>query len=219
VWTQLKPTGGPPPATKSQAAVFNFVAVTNGNTELLQCNPHNPSLACGSCTAAFDFNVQVEQNFVYSFQVSSYGSIFFGSGCSPHVLEQNVPGFSYRTESASIHRLFATSPNVGLSDTGTRIRLAFGRFQPALAFLFPVTITSRLWSGPFFGMPGQLQLVQPKKHSSEGCVPVTPTAVIGTTPIAKLSQFGNNALATSTTVHTDICPQPERRYWMHRSRH
>ena len=33
VWTQLNPTGGPPPARNSQVAVFDFVATTNGNTE------------------------------------------------------------------------------------------------------------------------------------------------------------------------------------------
>ncbi len=85
-----------------------------------QCEPHNGALLGGSGTSAFDFSVQVTEGSTQSFNYRNYGTELFGPEFPPALLEQNVPGFNYSTETGFYSpSLFTSAPTVGLADFGT----------------------------------------------------------------------------------------------------
>ncbi len=53
-----------------------------------QCDPHNAVLLGGSGKAAFDFSVQVEENFSSAFQIRNYGTVL---GPTSPLVEQKCP--------------------------------------------------------------------------------------------------------------------------------
>lgn len=183
-------------------AIQPAISTTTSGTAVPKCQPHNASLEGGAGPAAFDFTVQVTETFPYSFRVRNYGSILFGSTYPADIAEQNVTGFDYSTESGLyLPSLLAAAPDAGLADTGTRIRLVFSGVRTGTQIFVPVTITTQ---GDFGGRtPGQLQLVKSdiQGDNGPGYVPVTATAMVGTTPVAELSTSGSTRYATYEVIY------------------
>jgi len=170
----------------------------------LRCQPHNAKLIGGAGAAAFDFKVEVQETFAYSFKVRNYGSTVFGSAYPPQIAEQNVPGFVYFTESGFYSpSLLSASPDIGLADSGTRIRVRFNGVVPDVHLFLPVTITLQ---GNFGGRtPGLLQLVaaDAQGNSNPEYVPVAATAMVGTTPVAEIGHIGLAVAATYEVIYSD----------------
>ncbi|HTR35413.1 MAG TPA: kelch repeat-containing protein [Bryobacteraceae bacterium] len=188
------------------SAQSGAIASASGNPSLPVCVAHNASLEGASGAAAFDFNVQVQEVFPFSFRVRNYGSILFGPSFPPEISEQNVPGYPYYTETGFyVPSLITSAPEIGLADSGTRILVKFASVQPKVHLFVPVTITTQPFMSSFFGMPGQLQLVTADQNgaSSPGYVPVKATAMVGTTPVAEVTYNGGDAFATYEVVYDD----------------
>jgi hypothetical protein len=181
----------------------------NPGTGLLQCVPHNASLLGGSGTAAFDFSVQVQEGFASAFKFRNYGTVVYGPEFPQQLSEQNVPGFSYYTESGFYSpSLFTAVPTVGLADFGTRIRVAFQGVTAGTHLFVPVTIGAQAVGcspAPDCSTRGQLQLVQAGKsgNSLPGYKPVPATATIGTTPVAEVNYSGSVGYATYEITNAD----------------
>jgi hypothetical protein len=173
---------------------------------ILQCEPHNAALLGGSGTSAFDFSVQVTEGSTRSFNFRNYGTELFGPEFPPALLEQNVPGFNYRTETGFYSpSLFPSAPTLGLADFGTRIRVSLGSVPAGTHLFVPTTITL---TGPYGeGTPaGQLQLIQADSNgkSAPGYEPIASTALIGTTPVAKASVSGSTAYAIYEVIYSNF---------------
>jgi len=174
---------------------------------ILQCVPHNASLAGGSSTgtAAFDFTVPLAEGFPYSFLYRNYGTFTFGLEYPEPLSEQNVLGFQYRTETGFYSpSLFTSAPAVGLPDSGTRIRIKFSSLPAGVHLFVPATITMTGNYGE--STQGEAQLVQANENglsSSPGYQPVAATAMVGTTPVAEVSYSGSVGYATYEVVYAD----------------
>ncbi len=175
------------------------------SASLPRCKPHNAVLLGGSGTAAFDLSVQVQEGFSYAFKNRNYGTTLDGPVFPGPLVEQNVPGFVYDTETAFYSpSLFTPAPTLGLADFGTRIHVSFGPISAGTHLFVPTTITL----GGEYGegtLQGQLQLVQANDNgkSAPGYQPVVSTAMIGSTPVAKASVTGSTAYATYEVTYAD----------------
>jgi hypothetical protein len=121
------------------------------------------------------------------------------------LVEQNVPGFFYATETGFYSpSLFTPAPTLGLADFGTRIHVSFGPISAGTHLFVPTTITLEGEYGEGT-LQGQLQLVQANDNgkSAPGYEPVASTAMIGSTPVAKASLSGSTAYATYEVIYAD----------------
>ncbi len=190
--------GGAPQATP--ASVLS-------SAPLPRCKPHNAALLGGSGTAAFDFSVQVPNGFSFAFKSRNYGTALDGPVFPASLVEQNIPGYPYDTETGFYSpSLFTPAPTLGLADFGTRIRLSFGPISAGTHLFVPTTIT--LTADYDYGegiLPGQLQLVQANDNgkSAPGYEPVASTAMIGSTPVAKATLSGSTAYATYEVIYVE----------------
>ena len=183
-----------------------------------QCAPHNAVLLGKSGTAAFDFSVQVTEGFAYAFESRDYGTALSGAEFPPALVEQNIPGFGYPTETGFYSpSLFTPAPTLGLADFGDRIRVSLGSIQAGTQLFVPTTITLTGKYGA--GTPeGLLQLVRANQNgnSAAGYDPITPTATIGTTPVAKASVSGRPRTPYTksfTPIHSFWRPPLSRLPW------
>jgi len=163
-----------------------------------QCEPHNAVLLGGSGKAAFDFSVQVEENFSSAFQIRNYGTVL---GPTSPLVEQNVPGYSYFTETGFYSpSLFTTAPTLGLADFGTRIHISFDPVS-AGTHLFVPTHVAMLDS---LGNPtgGALRLIHANESgdSAPGYKPITFAARIDGVGVAEASVSGSTAYVTYEVV-------------------
>ena len=170
------------------------------------CEPHNAVLLGKSGPAAtFDFSVQVQEAFLEEFEYRDYGTTLFGPEFPPALVEQNVPGFRYLTESGFYSpTLFTSDPTLGLADFGTRILVSLGPVGAGAELFVPTTI-ALTGSYPPGALGGQLQLVTANHNGSStaGYEPVASTAMIGSTPVAEASVSGSTAYATYEVVYAD----------------
>src|SRR6202043_483591 len=96
----------PVPISAPQVPVGDILlgkeTTTSSNLRLVQCAPHNSSLLGGTQPAAFDLSLKVTEGFAAALKVRNVGSgtFFYPTTYPPPLLEQNVPGFNYNTESA-----------------------------------------------------------------------------------------------------------------------
>ena len=119
-----------------------IVTSVNEGNPIPQCAPHNVSLLGGAGSAAFDFSVQAVEGFGYAFKNRDDGASFFPPSFPDPLLEQNIAGFTYRSESGFYSpTLFTTAPSLGLADSGTRIRVMFGSHPDGTHLFVPVSIT------------------------------------------------------------------------------
>jgi hypothetical protein len=206
---QVQPTLKLSGAQKLEVAssVEGVEASVTPSPAIPQCTPHNAVLLGKTGpAAAFDFSVQLRETFISEFQYRNYGTALHGPEVPPAIVEQNVPGFPYFTETGVYSpSLFTAAPTLGLADTGTRIRISLGSIASGTALFVPTNITLTGGYGPG-GLPGELQLVQANlsgRSTSTGYEPVTPTATIGTTPVAEASISGTTAYAIYEVVYAD----------------
>jgi hypothetical protein len=97
------------------------------NASIPQCEPHNAVLLGKSGRAAFDFTVQAQESRPAGFEYPNYGTTLFGAEFPPALVEQNVPGFNYQTETGFYSpSLFTTAPTIGHADFGTRLLVSLG---------------------------------------------------------------------------------------------
>ncbi len=187
-------------------ALPGALASITASASIPRCEPHNAVLLGGKGTAAFDFSVQTQEGYAYAFQYRNYGTQLIGPPVFPPILvEQNIPGFPYDTETGFYSpSLFTTAPTLGLADFGTRIHLSLGSISAGTHLFVPTTITL---TGEYAeGTPaGQLQLVQANENgnSAPGYEPVAATAMVGTTPVAQASVSGSTAYATYEVIYAN----------------
>lgn len=163
-----------------------------------QCRPHNAVLLGGSGTAAFDFNVQVSEGRATfnAFKFRNWGTVVTGA-VLPALAEQNEVDYPYGTETGFYSpSLFLTAPNLGLANFGTRIVILLGPVSAGTHIFVPTSVDNHL--------PTQLQLVQADQYgnSAPGYEPVSPTATIGTTPVAEASLLGGLAYAVYEVINS-----------------
>jgi hypothetical protein len=197
------PVGGSP-LTLADSVQGDLASIAT-SAPIPQCEPHNAILLGGKGNAAFDFSVQVTEIFAAAFKFRNYGALLTAPDFSPALVEQNIPGYSYWTETGFYSpSLFTTAPTIGLADFGTRTNVSFGTIQAGTHLFVPTTITL---TGEYAeGAPsGQLQLVQADSNgkSAPGYEPVAATATIGGTPVASASLSGSTAYATYEVIYAD----------------
>lgn len=180
-----------------------------------QCSSHNTALIGGSGTPTVDLFVNVAENFASVFQRRDIGLTADGS-TAPPVYAQNVNGYPYNTESNFYSPgLFASTPEVGLADFGTRIRLTFNNVGPGVRIFVPTSVVAT----SSFGSPQQppspvppgisearLILVQADQYgnsNSPGYAAVPSTTVVAAIPMAEVSYHGSTASATYEVVNSD----------------
>lgn len=194
----------------SQIVAINQAGVVpglSGANALLQCSPHNASLVGGTGTPAFDFTVQATEGFAAAFKFRNYGTVVDGVEDPQQLVEQNLFGFSYNTETAFYSpSLFTTAPTLGLADFGTRILVAFQGVTPGTHLFVPTSIAMQNMNCPSCTDVGQLQLVQSDQNgfSAPGYVPVTATATVGSTPVAEVNYVDSTAYATYEIVNANV---------------
>jgi len=170
---------------------------------IAQCQPHNAVLLGGSGTAAFDFSVQATEGSTTVFKYRNYGTTLDGPEFPPLLVEQNVFGFVYLTETGFYSpSLFTSAPTLGLADFGTRILISLGSVSAGTHLFVPTTITMTGEYGEGVA-PGQLQLVKANENgnSEAGYEPVASTAMIGTTPVAEAYASGSTAYAVYEVIN------------------
>jgi len=170
---------------------------------IAQCQPHNAALLGGSGTAAFDFSVQVAEGSPAIFKFRNYGTTLYGPEFPPVLVEQNVFGFTYQTETGFYSpSLFTSAPTLGLADFGTRILVSLGSVSGGTHLFVPTTITLTGEYGEGVA-PGELQLVKANENgnSEAGYEPVASTAMIGTTPVAEAYASGSTAYAVYEVIN------------------
>jgi hypothetical protein len=183
-------------------SVLGVPASVSSSASFPRCEPHNAVLHGGSGTAGFDFNVQVQEGFAYGFKSRTY---LDGLMLPAPLAEQNVPGFTYATETGFFSpSLFTPAPTLGLADFGTRILVSFGSVSAGTRLFVPTTITL---TGEYVeGSPqGQMLLVHADQNgkSAAGYEPIAPTAMIGTTSVAETGHSGSTAYATYEVLYSD----------------
>jgi hypothetical protein len=171
---------------------------------LFSCVAHNASLTGASGSAAFDFDVQLTEGFSSSLKARTYGASIFGPEFPEPVVEQNIPGFPYNTETDFYSpSLFTPAPSIGLADTGTRILLKFQTLPTRTRLFVPVTITLAGNYGE--NAVGELRLVQANENgvSAPGFQPVAATKMVGTTPVAEVNYAGSTAYVTYDVLYAN----------------
>jgi hypothetical protein len=198
------PQFGPPQAVLAMSEE-GLLASTVSSASIPQCQPHNAALLGGAGTPAFDFNVQAEEGFSYSFRYRNYGTFLSGPEFPPVLDEQNVLGYNYATETGFYSpSLLTPAPTIGLADFGTRILVSLGSVSAGTKLFVPTTITLTGSYG-IGAMSGTLQLVQAgaSGNSAPGYQPVASTAMIGTTPVAEANSSGSTAYAVYEVIYSD----------------
>ncbi len=163
-----------------------------------QCEPHNAVLLGGTGKAKFDFSVQVEENFSNAFQIRNYGTVL---GPASLLVEQNVPGYAYSTETGFYSpSLFTTAPTLGLADFGTRIHISLGPVSSGTHLFLPTHIAMLDSLGNPTG--GALRLIHADENgdSAPGYKPITFAARIDGVGVAEASVSGSTAYATYEVV-------------------
>jgi hypothetical protein len=163
-----------------------------------QCEPHNAVLLGGSGKAAFDFSIQVEESFSNAFQIRNYGTVL---GAIYPVVEQNVPGYAYFTETGFYSpSLFTSAPTLGLADFGTRIHISLGPVSAGTHLFLPTHIAMLDSLGNPTG--GALRLIHADENgdSAPGYKPITFAARIDGEGVAEASLSGSTAYATYEVV-------------------
>jgi hypothetical protein len=188
-------------ALSSQGVAASVVS----SASIPQCLAHNAVLLGGSGTAAFDFNIQVQEGPFYvlggyydAFTYRNYGTALFGPEFPPVLAEQNLVNFEYGTETGFYSpSLFTAAPTLGLADFGTRFLVSLGPVSAGTKLFVPTTITSGSGTPPL-----QLQLVQANQsgNSEPGYEPVASSATIGATPVAEASSSGTTAYVVYEVV-------------------
>jgi hypothetical protein len=206
--TQIQATVGmqglkPVPVANPQQVVAvllrGLVVGAISSASIPQCEPHNAVLLGGAGTAAFDFSIPVTEDFGAAFKGRNYGTSLFGPVFPPVLVEQNVPGFAYFSETGLYSpSLFTSAPTLGLADFGTRILVSLGSIAAGTHLFIPTTIA-------LSSSIGQLQLVQAASNgaSAPGYEPIAATAMIGTTPVAEASSFFSTAYAVYEVIGDD----------------
>src|SRR5581483_8224691 len=152
-----------------------------------------------------DFSIEAQETLLDEFQYRNYGTTLAGPEYPPDVVEQNVPGFVYLTESGFYSpSLFTAAPTLGLADSGMRLLVSVSSLSADMKIFVPTTITLT-GNYPQGTLPGELQLVEANTtgKSAAGYVPVSPTATIGTTPVAAATISGTTAYATYEVVYAN----------------
>jgi hypothetical protein len=176
---------------------------------IAECQPHNAVLLGGSGAAAFDFSIQATEGTAAIFKFRNYGTTLYGPEFPPVLVEQNVFGFTYETETGLYSpSLFTSAPTLGLADFGMRILITVGSVSAGTHLFVPTTITLTGEYGEGTA-PGQLQLVKANENgnSEAGYEPVASTAMIGTTPVAEAYASGSTAYAVYEVIYADPAVQ------------
>jgi len=155
-----------------------------------QCITHNAALRAGAAASGFDFTITVTEGFASAFRRRTVGLTTDGvTAALPSA--QDIPGFPYKTESGFYApALFTLTPNAGLADSGTRIRVSFGPVDPSVHIFVPVSIALTARSGSASVVAtGQLRLVQTNPLSPGFAAPeagpvLAEVSYSGTTPYA-----------------------------------
>ncbi len=201
--TQITPLASQAmPVADSLQGVSDSVVST---ATIPQCLPHNAVLLGKTGTAAFDFSIQIRENVIAEFQYRNYGTFLFGPEFPPSIVEQNVPGFPYVTESGFYSpSLFTPAPTLGLADSGMRILVSVGPLSAGTQLFVPTTITLTGGYAPD-AIAGELQLVQTDQNgkSAAGYIPVASTGTIGATPVAPAGISGSTAYAAYEVIYAD----------------
>ena len=187
------------------ASVLSTPAGVTSTGAMRQCEPHNGVLLGKTGTASFDFSIEAQETLLDEFQYRNYGTTLAGPEYPPDVVEQNVPGFVYLTESGFYSpSLFTAAPTLGLADSGMRLLVSVSSLSADMKIFVPTTITLT-GNYPQGTLPGELQLVEANTtgKSAAGYVPVSPTATIGTTPVAAATISGTTAYATYEVVYAN----------------
>ncbi len=189
--------------------VPGMAASVISTASIAQCQPHNAVLLGGSGAAAFDFSIQATEGTSAIFKFRNYGTTLYGPEFPPVLVEQNVFGFVYQTETGFYSpSLFTSAPTLGLADFGTRILVSLGPVSAGTHLFVPTTIT--LTGDYEEGVaPGELQLVKANENgnSEAGYEPVASTAMIGTTPVAEAYTSGSTAYAVYEVIYADPAVQ------------
>jgi hypothetical protein len=172
-----------------------------------QCNSVNAAVLTGGEPDTSPINVTGQEGFAYSFKPRSYDQILNANMQGPGTPSlQNVPGFTYRTESgfvvdpaiAGATGGFVDPPDpsstsegiVGLASQGTQIQFAFTSINAGVNLFVPNTLTLQ---GNYGGaLPGIAVLLG---SSGTG---LTQLAVIGTTAVATYEIFYADAAVQET---------------------
>jgi hypothetical protein len=126
------------------------IVVSNGSASYPQCNNLNVDSSGNIIPGSGPVNVTATEGFASSFKVRSYGQVITPGVTDSTVSLQNIPGFSYNTESG-----FVASPtlgtgatgwgtsggDVGLADTGTEISFSFAAIGAGVQLSVPNTVT------------------------------------------------------------------------------
>ena len=141
-------TGAQPPVLNNgypaqQTVAFveqGFLYSVPSATSLSQCSAHNGSLIGGTGTAQFDTSIQLRKGYTSSWLRRNVGLSQDGS-IAPLTYSQNLLGYPYGTETGFYTpELFAGTPELGLSDYGTRIRLSFQNIGTGARLFAPVSL-------------------------------------------------------------------------------
>jgi len=131
------------------------LVVSNGSASYPQCNNLNVdssgNIIPGGSSATPAVNIVATEGFGSSFKVRSYGQVLTPGATDSTVSLQNVPGFSYNTESGFVATPSTPSSggatgwgvstgNVGLADTGTEISFSFASLGAGLLLSVPNTV-------------------------------------------------------------------------------
>jgi hypothetical protein len=124
------------------------LVVSNGSASYTQCNNLNPSLLGSSGSIVADASsIVATEGFASSFKPRSYAQVLVpGAADSPASL-QNIPGYSYNTESGFVATPGGTgfgfgtaAGSVGLADTGTEITFSFATLGAGVNLFVPNTL-------------------------------------------------------------------------------
>ncbi len=185
----------------------------------LQCVSQNTQLiASTNINNGPNFNITVREGFASSFKRRNIALTPDGT-TSPAPRAQNIPGYPYNTESGFYNpALFTSTPIVGLTDFGTRIRIVFNDIPAGSRFFVPVAVVLTTSPGnpsmpaqpPAPVAPGitqgQMVLVQADQYgnSGPGYTAVSATGTSGGQPVAEVTYVGTTGSATYEVVDSDV---------------
>src|SRR5262249_42241999 len=173
-------------------------------TTLRQCGSHNAELLSrGTSLSGFDFTVDARERFATSMKTRNYASVLFNP-LLPQVVEQNILGFPYNTETGFFSpSLFTPTPGLGLADFGTRILLRFSPIGIGTHLFVPVSpALTDVNTGHATGLLRRL-MADSNGNSLPGYVAMPPTGSVGGVPVSEVSYENGTAYAVYEVVSSN----------------